>query len=121
MRCPTAPTWRDARAPTRRSADLAVRVSLLRSPARARRLSARLEQLDRIAGGVVDDDLLSSGTLEDVAAEVDLRVPQPLDLGRQVLDVDDDAIPAARLGLPPVTHGLRGATRAVRRAQDQLQ
>src|SRR6266540_1564153 len=45
-------------------------------------LSGRLEQFDRVAGGVVDQDLGAAGPGHDVVAELHSFSAEPLDLGR---------------------------------------
>src|SRR4051794_23061461 len=63
-----------------------------------------LEQLDRVAGGVLQEDLLPAGAADDVVAEGEACGAQPLDLGRDVLDDQVDAVPAAGFGRAPVGH-----------------
>lgn len=44
----------------------------------------RLEQLDRVARGVLDQHLVAADTLNDLAAKADTGGAQPLDLALQV-------------------------------------
>lgn len=59
----------------------------------------RLEQFDRVSGGVLDEDLSASFALDDVAPKVHSALPQPIDGRRQILDGELEAVPTARLGL----------------------
>jgi hypothetical protein len=51
---------------------------------------ARLEKFDRIAGRVVEQDLLAARPGDDDVPEVDALVAQALDLGGDVRGVEDD-------------------------------
>jgi len=53
-----------------------------------------LEELDRVARGVLEQDLLAARPADDVVAEGQARGPQPLDVGRDVLDDEVDAVPS---------------------------
>src|SRR4051812_19407993 len=44
----------------------------------------RLEELDRVAGGIVEQDLLPAGAADDVVAEAEACGAQALDLGGDV-------------------------------------
>src|SRR5712691_11416021 len=77
-----------------------------------RECSGGLEQLDRIAGRIVDEDLPSAPPGHDLAAEPAAGALQPRDGGRQVVELELDSIPAARHGLLAVGHGLSGAAGA---------
>ena len=61
----------------------------------------RLEQLDRVAGRVVQDDLPSARAGDHVAAEGHAGGAQPGDLGVDVVDQQVDAVPAAGSGRRP--------------------
>src|SRR5215203_2086972 len=73
-----------------------------------------LEELDRVARGVFEQDLPAAGAADDVVAERQAGGPQPLDLGRDVVDDEVDAVPASRLRGAAVWH--RAAGRALRAA-----
>ena len=76
----------------------------------------RLEQFDRIAGRVVEQDLRAAHSGHDVVAEHRPRRTQAPDFGRQIRDLDLDAVPAAGLRPAAVRHRLRcsaGTGRAV--------
>src|SRR5688572_10170455 len=67
-------------------------------PSRSRRpfrqnLLGGLEDLDRVARGVVHQDLAAAGPADDVVAERQPGGAQPLDLGRDVIDDEVDAVP----------------------------
>src|SRR3954469_24886373 len=72
-----------------------------RAPSRA----GGLEELDRVAGGVLEQDLPPAGPGDDVVAECQAGGAQAVDLIRDVLDDEVDAVPAARLRGAPVGHG----------------
>src|SRR4029077_14866935 len=75
---------------------------------------ARLEQLDRIARWVLEQDLRAAGPLDDLVAEPNAGSSQPLDLRVDVVDEEVNSIPAARLR--PATIGHRPPGRARRTA-----
>src|SRR5258708_4452034 len=81
----------------------------------------RLEQLDRVAGGVVEQDLLAAPADDDVVAEAGAGLAQGRDHGFEVGDFDREPIPAAWLRHPAVGHGLAAARPAAGLAQDQAQ
>src|SRR5215831_6624256 len=58
-----------------------------------------LEQLDEVAGRVLDQDLLAARAGHDVVAERHAGGLQAVDLGRDVVDDEVDAVPAAGTGL----------------------
>src|SRR5919106_193637 len=64
------------------------------------------EKLDGIAGGVLKQDLLAASAANDLVEEVRPRLAQGLDLASEIIDLELDAVPAARLGLMSVGHGL---------------
>src|SRR6476619_4708937 len=78
-----------------------------------------LKQLDRVAGGVVEQDLLAAGAADDVVAEVHAFAAEALDLGCYVIDDEVNAVPAAGRRLRAVGH--RPAGRALRAAEEQPQ
>src|ERR687894_649406 len=59
-----------------------------------------------IAGAILKQDLLSASALDDLIAEASPRVAYGPNLAGEVVDLHLDAVPAARLGLPAVGHGL---------------
>src|SRR5215216_3995891 len=67
-----------------------------------------LEELDRVAGGIVEQDLLAARAADDVVAEAQPRGSQPLDFAGEVLDDQVDAVTAAGLGCAPVRHRSSG-------------
>src|SRR2546428_2187819 len=76
-----------------------------------------LEELDRVSGRVVEQDLRAAGSLDDIVAEAEPGGAQPGDLGLDVVDDQVDAVPAAGAG--PAAVGHRPAGRAARAAQEQ--
>ena len=62
----------------------------------------RLEQLDGVAVRVFHEHLLATDATDDVVAELHPRPSKSLDGGLQVLDLDNDTIPPARLRLAAV-------------------
>src|SRR3954454_5496921 len=63
-----------------------------------------LEELDRVTGGVFEQDLLPTRSTDDVVAEPHAHRTQPLDLGCNVVHDEVDAVPAARFGRGAVGH-----------------
>jgi pimeloyl-ACP methyl ester carboxylesterase len=82
------------------------------SPLRAGLSVRRLEQLDRVAGRVIEQDLLAARSGDDVVAEGEPGGAQPLDLGFDVVDDEVNAVPATGAGLTAVRH--RSPSRALR-------
>src|SRR5687767_9615088 len=76
------------------------------------------EQLDQVACGILEQDLPAALTGDDVVAEVRPGAAQGLNLAGEVFDLELDPVPAARLGAPPVRHGLACAASS-RRVQQQ--
>ena len=66
--------------------------------------SGGLEELDRIAGGILDEDLLSARAGDDVVSEGRPRPAQLVGHRFDVLDLDHEPVPTAGLGLPSVRH-----------------
>src|SRR4051794_37866664 len=87
---------------------------------RNRRLSAcGLEELDRVAGGVFEQDLLAARPADDVVAERHAGRAQPLDLRGDVVDDEVDAVPTARLRRLAIRHRPSGG--ALRATEEQAQ
>src|SRR5215203_432752 len=63
-----------------------------------------LEELDRVAGGIVERNLLAAGATDDVVAKREPGRAQALDLARDIVDDEVDAVPATRPGLAAVGH-----------------
>src|SRR4030088_2648222 len=64
----------------------------------ARSAAGRLEQLDQIAGGILEQDLRTAGPGHDLVAEFDSGGAQPCDLGGEIIDDQVNAVPAAGTG-----------------------
>src|SRR5215211_453781 len=90
-----------------------------RRPGYRRLRARRLEQLDRIASGILEQDLLAARPTDDVVAKRQAGGTQPLDLRRDVFDDEVDAVPAPRLRGAAVGH--RPPGRAHRAAEQQPQ
>src|SRR5262245_3134029 len=72
-----------------------------------------LEELDEVAGGVQEQDLLAAGSLDDVVAEPCTGVAEAGDFGIDVVDDEVDAVPAAGARLDAIRHRPpRGAGRS---------
>ncbi len=85
----------------------------------ARRVAAsggRLEDLDRVAGGVVDEYLSTSGSADYVVAEIGAGDAEALDLGVDVVDDEMDAVPASWFGLRPSASAARPSSPGLRAA-----
>ncbi len=67
-----------------------------------------LEELDDVAGRVLEQDLLAAGSFHDVVAERRAGVAEPSDLGVDVVDDEVDPVPTSRAGLSrrPASDGL---------------
>src|SRR5262249_48936234 len=70
----------------------------------ARRSACRLEELDRVAGGILGQNLLAAGSADDLVPEADAVGAQQVDFVGDVVDDEVDAVPAAWLGLSSVGH-----------------
>src|SRR5690242_11873257 len=81
----------------------------------------RLEQFHRVSRWIVQQDLLSTGSGRDVVAEFDAGLAKSGDLAGQIVGLQDDAVPTARLRLATIGHGLGAAAGALRRAENELQ
>ena len=79
---------------------------------RSQSLAGGLEQLNRIARRILDQDLLPAIANHNRVAEAASCLFQLRDGGRQILDLQLDAVPATGGGLLPVGHGLPGPASA---------
>src|SRR5215471_9886482 len=64
-----------------------------------------LEQFDRIAGGVVENDLRAARTGDDVVAELESRVTEALEFSGQILHLIMNTVPAAGYRFATIGHG----------------
>src|SRR6185312_10434789 len=80
-----------------------------------------LEQLDRIPGRVLDEDLLAADAGHDLVTEAGAGVTELRDQRLDVLDLELEAVPATGLRHPPVRHRLPAAARSARRAQHEAE
>jgi hypothetical protein len=74
--------------------------------------SGGLEQLNRVTGWILQQDLLAAIADHDLVAEASSRGFEPRNGCRQVLDLDADPVPAAWGGELAVGHGLSGSASA---------
>ena len=74
------------------------------------RTRARLEQLDRVARGVVDEHLTPAVALDDLAAQRRARLAEPRDHCIEVVELELDAVPATGLRRTAIAHRLARAT-----------
>src|SRR3954453_23446330 len=74
--------------------------------------SGGLEQFDRVAGRILQQDLRAAVAAHDLVTELSAGGPEFRDHGRQILDFDPDAVPAAWCGELAFGHGLAGPTGA---------
>src|SRR3954463_909190 len=79
-----------------------------------------LEELDRVAGRVLEQDLPAAWPADDVVAERQGGGPQPVDLGADVLDDEVDAVPASRLWRSAIGHRPPGRTLRAGEQQPQV-
>src|SRR5262249_53822521 len=80
-----------------------------------------LEQLDQIAGRILDQDLPDAHPGDDVVAEACALAAQLADGARQVFDPQGDPVPAARPGQRAVRHRGTAARAAAGDAEQQPQ
>ena len=87
---------------------------LLQSPcSREERSGAgRLEELDRVARRVVEQNLAAAPPNDDVVTEASPSLPERLDVALEVCDLDLETIPAPGLGTTAIKHRLSRATRS---------
>src|SRR5215813_6666496 len=90
----------------------------LSSRGQASFLQDRLEELDRIAGRVLDDDLLAAHTGDDFVPERSAGGTESADGGGEIVDLNSKTIPAPWGLHGSVGHGLPPAGRWIRRAED---
>src|SRR6478672_6827712 len=83
--------------------------------------AGRLEQLDWIAGRVLDEDLHATHAGDDLVAKSGAVLAQSCHRGLEVLDLELEAIPSSGLRYGPVRHRLAASGLPARRAQDQPQ
>src|SRR5438874_7839973 len=80
----------------------------------------RLEELDRVPGRVLDQDLPAGDAGHDLVAEAGTSLAQPLDSPVEVGDLDGEPVPAPGRRQRAVGHGLAAPARAApRRAQHE--
>src|SRR5919109_287512 len=97
------------------------RSSTIPPPVFSTRLCAGgLEELDRVARGVVEQDLPAAGTGDDVVAEGQAGGAQALDLRRAVVDDEVDAVPASGLRRAAVGHRPSGRAGGAAEQQSQV-
>src|SRR3954454_946097 len=85
-------------------------------------VARRLEELDRVARGVLDQDLLAADACDDLVPEGRARLAQFLHRRLEILDLELEAVPAAGLGHCAGWHRLTAAARpSAGRAQRQPQ
>src|SRR5438094_10319490 len=82
-------------------------------------MTSRLEQFDRVAIGILQQNLSSAGTGLHCIAESETGLFELLDPGGKILHLKNHPIPATGLLRLPVRHW--AGTRRSRTAQDQLQ
>jgi|tagenome__1003787_1003787.scaffolds.fasta_scaffold20941286_3 hypothetical protein len=83
--------------------------------------SRGLEQLDRVPGWVLDDDLLPSHAGDDLVAEANPRRAQRLHGPLEVRELEGGPLSAARTGWRAIRHRLPAATTSTRCAQCQTE
>src|SRR5215213_4012349 len=74
--------------------------------------AGRLEELDRVARRVLEQNLAAAPPRDDVVTEASPSLPQRLDLALEVCDLDLETIPAPGLGTAAIRHRLARATHA---------
>src|SRR6266496_355380 len=69
-----------------------------------------LEQLNRVAGRVLDQNLLAAIASDDLVPEMSAPLPECGDGGTEILNLDLDPVPTPGRRYVAVRHGLAGAT-----------
>ena len=72
-----------------------------------------LEELDQIARGVLQQDLLATAAGDKLVAKARSRFLQLRDTGGQILDLELNAVPTSRRGELSIGHCLSGPTHAL--------
>jgi hypothetical protein len=73
-------------------------------------LLRRLEQLNGVARGVVENDLRATRSSDDIIAELESRATKAFELSGKVLDLYVNTIPSPRNRLATVWHGSTAGT-----------
>src|SRR5919206_2471676 len=95
-------------------------MTLRRWSVRAPSACGWLKQLDRVAGWIIEQDLLPTRTGDHVVPEAHARPLQPGDFGIDVLDKQVNAIPPAWARLSAVGHGSSSRAGAAAEQQPQI-
>jgi len=82
-------------------------------------LLRRLEELDRVAIGILQQDLLAARSGFHLIAKMQSCLFQSLDPGGKIGDLKNDPVPSARLLLTSI--GRRTRARCARAAEDELE
>jgi hypothetical protein len=77
----------------------------------------RLEQLNRISGWILEQDLFPTRAYHNVVPESRARFAEPCDHGLQIIDLDSKPIPAPWHLLPAIRHWLSATRSRIRRAE----
>jgi hypothetical protein len=80
---------------------------------------AGLEQLDGIAGGILEQDLLPANPLNNVVAELNAALSEQLDPLGDVVDFKDESVPSPWFRLRAVRHCLSAAALTAWCAEDK--
>src|SRR6476659_8729078 len=86
----------------------------------ARSAVGGLEELDDVAGRVLEEDLLAARSHDDVVAERGARGSQPLDLGADVVDDEVDPVPSSGPGSRAIGHRPAGGALGAGQKQTQI-
>lgn len=73
----------------------------------------RLEQLDRVPGRVIDDDLFTADACNDIISEMGSCLPQHLHGGLNVVDLNRKSVPSTRLLHGTIGHWLSAPGRRI--------
>src|SRR3954454_17283996 len=108
----------------RAASSLSVRASRPCGPRTSSRTRVRaalcgLEELDRVPGGGVEQDLLAARAGDDVVAKAQAGRAQSRDVGREVLDDEMNAVPATGPGRAAVRHWAPGGARPAAQQQSE--
>lgn len=82
---------------------------------------SRLEQLDRVSGWVLDQDLLPTDACHDLVAKVRSGGTQGRNRRLKIIDLYGESIPPAGLRFRAVRHGLTPTAYGIGRTEDETE
>ena len=74
-----------------------------------------MEEFDRVAGRILEEDLGASGSVDHVVAERRARIAEPGDLRLEVIHLEHETVPPTGGGFAAVRHRPCGGAKPSRR------